>query len=42
MSLEILLLFVALVLCLGAATGKVSEWPAVFVVIVALLVNYWR
>lgn len=42
LSLPILLLVLALILCVGAAAGKVPLWTSVFVLVVTLLVQYWR
>ena len=41
-SLLFVLVVLALVLAVAAATGKVPAWPALFVICVALLVMVWK
>lgn len=41
MSLFLLLVCLALFLAVIAAANKAPVWPAVFVLIVALLVRFW-
>lgn len=41
MSLFIILLFIALMLTVAEATGKCPGWAPKFVIIVALLVQFW-
>lgn len=42
MSLFVLLLFIALLFAVAAGMGKAPTWAAVFVLVVALLVQFWR
>lgn len=39
MSIVFMLLVIALLLTLARATGKIPLWPAVFVLVVALLIE---
>jgi membrane protein YqaA with SNARE-associated domain len=40
-NLLALLLLIALVITLGAGVGRVPLWPAVLVIVVALLLQHW-
>ena len=42
LSLIVVLLLISLGLTIAAALGKAPLWTALFVVLVALLVHFWR